>query len=281
MRTLENRWAAPSMLALSLAVSLLVALSPASAQERVSDEITPKNLMKERRVLDYDQLHEKDVMYEKRIWRQINVDEKRNHIFRNEKRPFINILLEAVRSGEVAAYGTGNDEFRDRLSLEEARCLGVKHDTIEVIDPLDFTVRLVPIMDELNPADVKKYRVKEVFFFDEETGTMGVRILGIAPIVKRTNEVGDVIFEGPMFWAYYPDLRKVLSREAAFNAGNDATARSWEDIFEARDFASIITKESNIYDRRIQDYLAGTGALIEGENIKLTIQNMESDMWEP
>ena len=36
---------------------------------------------------------------------------------------------------------------------------------------------------DLNPEDVKRFRLKEVWFFDEETSTLQVRILGIAPLI--------------------------------------------------------------------------------------------------
>jgi gliding motility associated protien GldN len=252
----------------------------AQENETPLDGITPRTIIKERKTLAYDFIHEKDVMWEKRIWRVINIDEKRNHIFRNEKMPFINILLRAARSGEITVYGTGNDEFKNPMSKKEACSLGVSYDTVEVYDPVDFTVKLVPVVNEFDPASVKKFRIKEVFFFDEETSTMGVRILGIAPIVKRLDDLGNVLFEGPMFWAYYPELRDVLSREVAFNEANDASNLSWEDVFESRMFSSYVTKESNVHDRRIQDYLAGTNALIEGQNIEKTIQNFEGDLWE-
>lgn len=278
MNTLVTRWAAPLMLALNLTL----AFTPAQAQQRPAplDGISPKNLIKERKTLEYDNLHEKDLMWEKRIWRQINVDEKQNHIFRNEKRPFMAILLDAVRSGEITAYGTSNDEFRDAYSIAEACNLGRSLDTVEIFNPETFEVSLVPVVNELDLSSVKKYRVKEVFFFDEETGTMGVRILGIAPIVPRYSENGDLLFEGPLFWAYYPELRQALARETVFIEGNDASNMSWEDAFESRMFASVITKESNIHDRRIQDYLTGIDAVIEAEKIAHSIQNFEHDMWE-
>lgn len=278
MITLLSRWAAPLMLAFSFAI----ATDNCQAQEIDTplDGITPRTLIKERQVLEYDFIHEKDVMWEKRIWRVINIDEKRNHIFRNEKMPFINILLRAARSGEITVYNTGNDEFKDPMSKKEACSLGVTFDTVEVFDPITYKTTYVPVVNEFDPASVKKFRIKEVFFFDEETSTMGVRILGIAPIVKRLDDLGNVLFEGPMFWAYYPQLREVLSREVAFNEANDASNLSWEDVFESRMFSSQVTKESNIHDRRIQDYLAGTNAVIEGQNIEKTIQNFEGDLWE-
>jgi gliding motility associated protien GldN len=82
-----------------------------------------------------------------------------------------------------------------------------------------------------------------------------------------------------MFWAYYPELRDVLARKTTFNPLNDAARMSWEDIFEMRYFSSYIYKESNVYDRRIEDYMTGVDILLEADKIKNEIFNFEHDLW--
>jgi hypothetical protein len=54
---------------------------------------------------------------------------------------------------------------------------------------------------------------------------------------------------------------------------------TWEDLFEMRFFASYIYKESNVYDRRLQDYLSGVDLLLEADKIKQEIFNFEHDLW--
>jgi gliding motility associated protien GldN len=252
------------------------------ATESPRDGAYDRYLYKEKKIITYDFLHEKDVFWEKRVWRVIDVNEKMNHPFRNGKKgySFIEILLKHARENDIQVYNAGDDEFKDPFSAESQKNIGVTHDTIEVFDPETFVVTLTPVVNEFNAETVKKFRLKEVWFFDEETSTMGVRILGVAPIVRRTNDNGDVLFEGPMFWAYYPELREVLARHEAFNEANEAMRMSWEDIFENRHFASYITKESNVYDRRIQDYKSGLDGLLEAEKIKDGIFHFEHDLWE-
>ena len=86
--------------------------------------------------------------------------------------------------------------------------------------------------------------MKEVWFFDEESSTLQVRILGIAPLIDKTDENGNFLYEKPMFWVYYPQAREILARERVFNIGNDASAITWEDLMEMRYFSSYIFKES-------------------------------------
>lgn len=54
---------------------------------------------------------------------------------------------------------------------------------------------------------------------------------------------------------------------------------SWDDIFEGRLFGSYIIKESNVLDRRIQDYKTGVDALMESEKIKQEMFEWEHDLW--
>ncbi|MEX2588914.1 MAG: gliding motility protein GldN, partial [Chitinophagales bacterium] len=82
-----------------------------------------------------------------------------------------------------------------------------------------------------------------------------------------------------LFWCYYPELRPILAQYRVFNRHNDATTVSWEDLFEMRFFSSYIIKESNVQDRRIQDYTAGVDALLEADKIKYEIFNFEHDLW--
>ena len=64
-----------------------------------------------------------------------------------------------------------------------------------------------------------------------------------------------------------------------FNPGNDGDLGTWEDLFERRFFSSYIYKESNVYNRRIQDYLQGVDILLEADKIKQEIFNYEHDLW--
>ena len=84
----------------------------------------------------------------------------------------------------------------------------------------------------------------------------------------------------PLFWVYYPEARKLLANSEVFNRENDAARLSFDDMFQKRLFGSYIYKESNVYDRRIEDYRTGINALLESEKIKEDISNFEHDMWE-
>ena len=243
------------------------------------DGVYERKIIEETPPLKYDNIREADVFWEKRIWRVLDVREKMNKPFVYPENPFINIMLDAAKEEKITLYSTIDDKFTEALDPNEASTIGVSVDTIITFDPETFEEQMKVVRNELNWEDIKRFRVKEVWFFDEETSTMQVRILGIAPLREVYDDQGNFKYEQPMFWAYYPELRDVLAREAAFNPLNDATRMSWEDIFEMRYFSSYIYKESNVYDRRIQDYMTGVDILLEADKIKNEIFNFEHDLW--
>ena len=247
--------------------------------DRPLDDIVEKRLIDERRVLPYEPIREADIFWEKRVWRVIDVREKMNLPFAYPELPFFKILMDAAVEGDINVYSTDDDKFSFRLEPNEVATMGATVDTVITFDPETYEENIQVVRNEINPEDVKQFRIKEIWFFDEESSTLKVRILGIAPLIDVFDDNGNYRFTKPMFWVYYPDCREMLSRHRVFNTGNDASPNTWEDMLEMRYFASYIYKESNVYDRRLQDYLSGVDLLLEADKIKQEIFNFEHDLW--
>ena len=278
---------------LSLAVLLTVAYSTVSAQTpsnvmlteaadpnkgKPLDDIVERVLVYEKQTLDYEKLREADVFWQRRIWRLIDVREKMNLPFSYPERPFVDVLLEATENLELTAYA--DEKFEIPMSKEDIDSKVNKKETVSTIDPESGEEIIKEVVQELNPEDIKQFRVKEVWFFEEESSTFQKRILGIAPIRDAFNDSGDYMGQEVLFWVYYPEARKVLAREKAFNMfNNDSTPMTWEDIFEMRFFASYIYKESNVYDRRLEEFLSGLDLLMESGKIKDKLFSYEHDLW--
>lgn len=243
------------------------------------DDIVEKRMTLDHRVLPYSHVRESDIFWEKRIWRVIDVREKMNKPFSYPERPFFSIIMDAAINGEITVYSTEDDKFTAPLTPQEVASKGASIDTIITFDPETYEEQIQIVTNDLNPEDVKRYRLKEIWFFDKESSTLQVRILGIAPIIDVTDDNGNWLYEQPVFWVYYPDAREMMAKERVFNYGNDASPMTWEDLMEMRFFASYIYKESNVHDRRLQDYLSGVDLLLESEKIRQTIFNFESDLW--
>ena len=248
-------------------------------EDRPLDDIVEKRIVDERRVLAYQPLREADVMWEKRVWRVIDIREKMNLPFAYPEMPFFTILMDAAVNGDITVYSTEDDKFSARIQPDEVATMGATVDTVITFDPETYEEQIQVVRNELNPEDVKHFRVKEVWFFDEETSTLQVRVLGVAPLIDVKDENGNFRYEKPMFWAYYPECRETLARHKVFNQGNDATPITWEDLFEMRFFSSYIYKASNVHDFRLQDVYTGVDLLLEADKIKQEIFNYEHDLW--
>ncbi len=249
------------------------------APKRPLDDITTRTAPQDRMVLQYAPIREADILYEKRIWREIDIREKMNHRFAYPEEPFFKILKDGIEAGTIEAYSAVDDKFTTPLQTEELALQFYKKDTVEVTDPLTGHVTFREIEEEINPLEIKRYRLKEVWFFDSNLSRMRVRILGIAPVREVYDDHGNFLYEYPLFWIYYPHARGYLAQFKVFNSFNDSSSITWDDLMESRHFASYIIKQSNVHDRRLQDMYTGRDLLLEAEKVKMEIFNFEHDLW--
>ncbi len=240
-----------------------------------------------RRILPWQPIRENDILWKKRVWREIDTREKQNMSFRyagDENTGggyFIEILLDAVKTGKMKAYTPYDDRFVASLSKEQLlESLAGKPDTLEVIDPVTGEPTISIQNRDFDPETVTKYRMKEDWIFDRNLGRMVVRIIGIAPI-KDVYDPATGTFRGtqPLFWLYYPEAREVLAQYEVYNPENDVARMTWDDYFEGRMFSSRITKVSNNFGTEINANATGMEALYQGQKISEDIFNKEHDMW--
>jgi gliding motility associated protien GldN len=245
------------------------------------DGVVKETLMYETRLLPYAPLREADIPWQRKMWRIIDVREKLNLPFKYPVAPFVSILVDGIAAGELVAFK--KDDFEEQMTKDEVDQTLFKIDTVSIVDPDTYETTLEVTKDILNPTDITRFRMKEIWFFDEATSRVKNRILGIAPIKAEFDDAGNFKYEGPMFWIYYPQAREYLSKHRAFVDGNDAAPVTWETMFEMRKFSSYIIKASNVFDNRLEDYAHlkenRMDMLYESEKIKQDLFNFEHDLW--
>lgn len=244
------------------------------------DDIVERTINVEKRVLKYDNPREADLMWEKRVWRVIDLREKMNFPFSYPEETFAGILLKGAKEGKLTVYSTSDDKFTNPLTAAQLESKLVKIDTVPTFDPETYEESIKIVQNEINANDFRRIRIKEIWYFDSETSAMKVRILGLSPIRDVFDDNGNFKYEEPMFWVYYPNIREELAKHRVFMEGNDASPLTWEDFMEMRFFSSYVYKESNVKDNRLGDYLSGVDLLMEGERIKADIFNWEHDLWQ-
>lgn len=253
---------------------------PAAVDDVPLDDFTTREVVDERPLLRYQAVREADILWETRLWRVIDVREKMNLPFSYPEAPLAQILGLAALSGDLQVYDSGDDRFGSPLSAEALRGALFGRDTITVVDVETGkdTIRVVEQAPDWQA--VKRFRIKEAWFFDTRTGALRFRILGIAPLINVSDSEGDFLYERPLFWVHYPSARPLLARQKAWlHGGNLASTATWEDVFEMRYFASTVYKENNLYDRRIEHYLTGVDALFEAGKINDALFHREHDLW--
>jgi len=256
-----------------------------------NDNAYDKSSVNARTPLDYEHLRADDALFAEKVWRELDLREKMNQPFRyeaesdNGSQMFINMLLKAVKSGQVTAFA--DDRFTTPVTVAELDQMTTgSADTVPQVDPNDPSkvIRYVVTRASFDGKSVVKLRIKEEWVFDREASRLFCRILGIAPLKTLYFPNGQ---ERPgsstMFWVYYPDLRPILTKYEVYNPKNMGNSRmTWEELFESRMFSSYIVKSTldNAANRNIRTYIKDPIlALLEGETIKEKIFNYEQDLW--
>lgn len=245
------------------------------------DDITERSTIQDRAVLKPAPVREADILYEKRIWRVLDVREKLNLPFAAPEAPLFSILSTSAMKGDLTVYSVENDRFTRPLSVDDLDGILFETDTIAIENFETGEQEIKVIRNEVNWEDVKRFRIKESWFFDARYGCLRVRILGIAPMINVLDEDGNFRYEKPLFWVHLPSARALLAQHKVVTpGGNYATTLSWDDWLDMRYFASYITKENSVHDLRLQDQYAGVDLLQESQKIQDALFNFEQDMWQ-
>ncbi|MDP1799936.1 MAG: gliding motility protein GldN [Bacteroidota bacterium] len=276
----------------NLFFAILTVLSlAASAQQGVfqpgdyKDGIYDKENAVNRRFIPYTHLREGDVTWEKRVWRDVDMREKINQPLYypvdydniTSRMSMFQVLAKYILQGQVIAFN--DEQFQIPLELSAIRDKLKKCDSA---DQTSYTPEGEEVVVKIFQCDslsilrqIRTFRLKEDWFFDKQKSVLEVRIIGMG--VFTYDDEKEALRE--QFWVYFPSIRPFFAKHEVFNTKNDSERRTFEDIFWKRQFASTITKETNVYGRNINEYSRGIDALLESDRIKMDIFRWEHDLW--
>lgn len=272
-------------------LTLMLVSSFGNLKAQIVDEAPLDALYEDEGVTDkkpipFPSIRKADVMWSKRLWREIDFRQKFNQKFyfptetQANWKSFIVVVLDALKEGQITAYDiSSTDELLVPITYTDI--IGRQTDSIYQIMQRPFppydefdTV----IYTDFDPTKIMRLRVKEDWYFDNKTSQMMVRIQALCPVmIKERN--GEEVTE-PLFWISYADSREVFAQALVFNEFNSAARLSYDELFWKRLFSSYIYKEQNVFDRRISQYATGVDALIEAERVKTDVFMFEENLWQ-
>lgn len=254
----------------------------------------------------YPPVRQADVAYYWTIWRIIDLREKVNHPLyfptetRGTWRSLGQTIFDAIdmsnpekSEGVLPVYSDEMCTFP--YSRDELQTLVSQVMTIPEIDDDGEEIGTKELILQFEPKEIINYRLKEVWYFDKQYSTFRVQILEIEPIIEYDRPTSNSYDEEEdqeavaanktqkrIGYIYYNELRPFLAKQEVFNVKNNASRLSFDDLITwKRDFSSLIYKESNVYDRDIEEYIANSrDQRIESERITDKMRNFEHDLWE-
>jgi gliding motility associated protien GldN len=252
-------------------------------------------------VVPYAKVNREDVVYTKRVWREIDLRDRGNEILASPKVNLIGIIYDAINNGELDLYPSNVEDWSvDPLSAKKGN--NPKATSSSIADTAFLGVN--PSTNEVNRANNEFFvasfvalRIKEDWILDIKRGIFEPRIIGVAPVridVKQAvdnngNPVSDPVTgkvraDTVKFlagWINFEDLREILVKHKISNNQNDNSGINFDDVFVRRLFYSNITKVSNSADNRIEDILFNSkDRLIESERYKKAMADFEQGLWE-
>ncbi len=274
-----------------LIMGIILLNSYTASAQTMPTSVYQKVNIKNRKPIPYAYVSEANVMWSKLVWRIMDLRQKINLPFffpvekTDDRYSLIDLLLYGIENEGLTPYDTEDDEFKVPMTLDQIKVkFNAVSDTVTQRNELTGELEEKVIEGEMHTDEVKRFLIKEQWFFDKQTSTLQVRIIGLCPIreyYKDDDEDRERVQRKKLFWIYFPEARPLLASHEVFNPFNDAARNSFDDIFLMRRFSTYISQVSNVYNNRsINEYTKGMEELLESRKIENEIRNFEHDLWE-
>lgn len=262
---------------------------------RNPNDFYQKGIVVGKRAMPYPSLRESDVVWEMVVWRQIDLNENFNQFMyypveqgKNDQGriSLVNLIMNSASNGDFDVYEDDDmlvpQEWSKAMANLQGRQLKIRYGEEDEFGDQEVFNDTIP--EDFDPAGVRLFKLKEYWYVDKQDTRQKVRITGLCfrfmKNILRSGESEEVTEWS--FWVPVDDMRvrQAFVNANAYDENNDVAEKSYDDIFIQRYFDSYITRESNVHNRQITDYLTGEDAILESERIEDKIFDIENDMWE-
>ncbi len=218
-------------------------------------------------VIDYKFIQESDVLFSKRVWREIDTRDTANWTMIAPKSMLADIMFSSLMNEELTAYEVPDnkkiDYFMKPLKSPEILKRLADSTFVPKFDRDGNQIGGSMMPQDFDPNSIKKFMIMEDWLFNQLTGTFEVRIWGIAPIAELKVE-GNIVDDYVPFWVYFPEFRYIMATRKVALADNDASNLSYDDWFTRRLFEGTVYKVSNPRDLPLSSFYEGE-ALVKAQ----------------
>ncbi len=155
---------------------------------------------------NYFPLEGREVTIISRVWRTLYPEKNTELVNQN----ILNDILTKLENGEITAFN--NEQFTDTVSRNTFK--------------------------DLNSVELVSFRIKEDFFIDITRQMSETRIIGLCPVVKKSQDAEPE----ELCWLYYPYIRSFLSIYKIEN--DDPKIENIEDLIFFRNINGEIYKDN-------------------------------------
>lgn len=212
------------------------------------------------KVIDYKFVQESDVLFSKRIWREIDTKDTTNWTMIAPRSMLADIMVSSLLNEELTAYEVPDnkavDYFMKPLKSPEILKRLADSTFVPQFDRDGNQIGGSMMPQDFDPNSIKKFMIMEDWIFNQLTGSFEVRIWGIAPISGLKVE-GNVVDDYIPFWVYFPEFRYIMATRKVAMPDNDAANLSYDDWFTRRLFDGKVYKVSNPRDLPLSSFYEG------------------------
>ncbi|HOW25161.1 MAG TPA: hypothetical protein PK711_05775 [Bacteroidales bacterium] len=120
----------------------------------------------------------------------------------SKREVFIRRVMDAAYEGKVRTFSY----FNEPLTPEQVKEIGFQADTLTFqrsTPPYEFYDTVVE--RRINLQDITRFRFLEEWYMDPESFMISKKVIGIAPVLRRYTESGELMGYMPLFWIYFDE----------------------------------------------------------------------------
>jgi gliding motility associated protien GldN len=247
---------------------------------RPSDGFYKATTLKGARPFQFPEEKVDNIKKYKRLWREIDLRDSVNAIFKVPGETLIDAIMKSIQSGRLIAYK--DEDFTHAMTYQAAmnEILGDSQ-TVNTQDTttgeITGTKKVAPTW---NPDSILKFEIKEDIYFDKVRGRVITEIIGFSPVSPIKSSAGEIVGIKHPFHIYFKQLRKLLAAREVTDLPRDISNISFDDIFISRNFHSRIIKEGSPGGLKIADkFKSEEDQIKESNRIEQEIKNFRRGLF--